>query len=107
MSTEELIQQLDEFGSLTDTQKIQLSETNGHLVTLRAILRVDSSTDIDGSFILSGGFVSTPGFNTMMKKITDMGLPSRLPFPQGRVLSNRQGLSASPIEMKIVSLMVS
>ena len=31
----------------------------------------------------------------MMKKITDMGLPSRLPDPQGHVLSNWQGLSAA------------
>ena len=30
----------------------------------------------------------------MIKKVTDMGLPSRLPYPQGHILSNRQGLSA-------------
>ena len=70
LSTEELIQQLDEVGSLTETQKRQLSETNGHLVTLRAILRVDSDVDIDGNFIRAGGFVSTPGFNKMIQKIS-------------------------------------
>ena len=31
----------------------------------------------------------------MMKKITDRGLSNRLPYPQGHVLSNQQGLSAA------------
>ena len=88
MSTEELIQQLE-------TQKRQLSETNGHLVTLRAILRVDSSADYDGNFIYSGGFVSTPGFNLMIRKLTEQGLSNRLPYPQGHILSHKQGLSAA------------
>ena len=53
LSTDELIQQLDDSGSLTETQKRQFSETNGHLVTLRAILRSDSDVDVDGNFIRS------------------------------------------------------
>ena len=86
--TEELIQALDRRGRLNDLEKRQLNEVNGYLVTLCAILRISSSSEIDGNLIFSGGFSSTGGFNIMMNKITDIGLPSRL-----------------PIEMKIVSLM--
>ena len=95
LSTEELLQALDRYGRLNSLGKRQLSEVNGYLVTLRAILRIRSSSDIDEIFIFSGGVSSTGGFNIMIKKITDIGLPRRLPYPQGRVLSNRQGLSAA------------
>ena len=73
MSTEELTQALDKNGSLNDLEKRQLSETNSHLVTLRTILRLSSNLDIVGNFIFSGGFISTEGFNTMMRKITNQG----------------------------------
>ena len=51
-----------------DLEKRQLSEISGYLVTLRAILRISSSADIDGNFIFSGGVSSTGSFNIMIKK---------------------------------------
>ena len=74
LSTNELIQVLNKDERFNDLQKRQLSELNGHLVTLRAILRINSSSDIHGNFIYSGGVASTGGFSIMMKNITDRGL---------------------------------
>ena len=95
MSTNAIIQALEKNGSLTSLEERQPSELNDYFVTLHAILRINSSSDIDGNFIYSGGVSSTGGFNIMMEKITDMGLPSRLPYPQSDILSNRQSLSAA------------
>ena len=95
LSTTELIQALDRNGSLNSLEKRQLSVLNGHLVTLRAILVIKFSSDVDGNFISAGGVISTDGFNIMMSKINRMNLPVRLPYPQGHVLSHQQGLSAA------------
>ena len=68
LSTDELIQALDKNGRLNDLEKRQLSEVNGYLVTLRAVLRISSISEIGGKFIFLGGVSSTGGFNIMMKK---------------------------------------
>ena len=87
MSTEELIQALDMYLLLTDLQKRLISETNGHFITLCSILRISSSTGIEGNFIFSGGFISTEGFNTVLRNLTNRGLSNRLLFPQGHIIS--------------------
>ena len=50
---------------------------------------------MDGNFMFSGGVISTGGFNTIMKKITNHGISKHLSFPQGHILCHRQGLSAA------------
>ena len=95
LSTNQLIQVLDKKGRLSDLQKRQLRELNGYLVTLHAILKMSSSLEIDGNFIYSGDVASTKVFSIMMKKKTDRGLPSRLPYHQDHISSTRQGLSAA------------
>ena len=62
---EELILALFMYQPLTDLQKRLLSETNGHLITLHAIMRINSSLDHKAKFIapaaLSSGFGPNPG----------------------------------------------
>ena len=82
MSTKELIHALD----INGLKKRLISETNGHLITLRAILRHSLSTNIQENFIFSSGYISIKAFNLMKHKLARRGLPSRLPFPQGHIL---------------------
>ena len=63
-STEELMHALDTYHLLNDSEKRLPSETNGHLITLRAILSRSSSTNIE-KIIFSGGYISIEAFNIM------------------------------------------
>ena len=86
ISTKELIHALDTHNVLNGLENRLISETNGHLITLRAILRHSLSTNIQENFIFSSGYISIKAFNLMKHKLARRGLPSRLPFPQGHIL---------------------
>ena len=85
---------LDAHHSLNDLEKRLLSETNGHLITLRAILLQKSSANIEANFIVSGGYISTLGYNLMMDRMSRRSTSNRLPYPQGQEPSREMGLLA-------------
>ena len=72
-----------------------LSEINGHLITLRAILNCNSSTNIEENFIFSGGYISTEEFKHMLQRLANRGFSNLQPFPPCHILSRRTGLSTS------------
>ena len=77
---------------LTDVEKMLLSETNGHIIMLRATLSRSLSTNIEENLIFSVGCISPKAFNLMEQRVANRVLSNHLPYPQSHILSREKGL---------------